>query len=217
MVIAEIKSLADINEMIKSFRKIFIVGCGECVSVCLTGGQKQVELLSSALRISGRNDKEKRILKGKTISRQCEPKFLEQINKDIEESDAVLSMACGAGVQTLSEKFRKIPVFPAMDTKFIGVSDEAGNFIEMCSACGDCILSLTGGICPVTRCPKGLLNGPCGGSKNGKCEANPETPCAWLLIYEKMKELNKLEELKNINNPKDWSKNMRPGKVKAGI
>ncbi len=217
MVIAEIKSLKDIKKMIENFKRVLIVGCGECVSVCLTGGQKQVELLSSALRISSRNNKEKRILKGKTISRQCEPKYLENIKKDIEESDAVLSMACGAGVQALSEKFRKIPVFPAMNTKFIGVSDEEGNFIEMCAACGDCILSLTGGICPVTRCPKGLLNGPCGGSKNGKCEANPETPCAWLLIYERMKELDKIDDLKNINSPKDWSKNMRPGKLKAGI
>jgi ferredoxin len=215
MVVAEIKPLTEIKEMVKKFKKILVLGCGDCVSVCLSGGKKQVELLASALRTAKRMEGDDITIGEKTILRQCEPKFIDQIIDDASGYDAVVSMACGAGVQALVEKIASLPVLPAMNTRFIGVSNGEGDFLEMCSACGECIISETGGICPVTRCAKGLMNGPCGGSKNGRCEASPDIPCAWILIYEKMKELGRLEDLKKIAGIKNWSKHSKPGRYET--
>jgi len=215
MVVAEIKPLTEIKETVRKFKKILVLGCGDCVSVCLSGGRKQVELLASALRTAKRMEGDDATIGEETILRQCEPKFIDRIIDEASRYDAVISMACGAGVQSLVEKLAGVPVLPAMNTKFIGSSSGEGDFLEMCSACGECIISETGGICPVTRCPKGLMNGPCGGSKNGKCEAGPDIPCAWILIYEKMKELGRLEDLKKIAGVKNWSKHRKPGRYEA--
>lgn len=217
MVVAEIKPLKEIKEMVKKFKKILVLGCGDCVSVCLSGGKQQVELLSTALRMAKKLDADEANIGEQTILRQCEPKFIERIRDEASRYDVIVSMACGAGVQALVDGIRNIPVLPAMNTKFIGAANGAGDFLEMCSACGECLISQTGGICPVTRCPKGLLNGPCGGSRNGKCEAGPDIPCAWILIYDKMKELGRLEDLRNIIDAKDWSKNRRPGRYETAI
>jgi len=215
MVVAEIKPLKEIKEMVKKYKKILVLGCGDCVSVCLSGGKKQVELLASALRTANRIEGEDVTVGEETIVRQCEPKFIDNIIDEASHYDAVLSMACGAGVQGVVEKLGSLPVLPAMDTKFIGISSGTGDFLEMCSACGECIISQTGGICPVTRCPKGLMNGPCGGSKNGKCEASPDIPCAWILIYEKMKELGRLDDMKKIAGIKRWSRHGKPGRYET--
>jgi len=212
MVIAEIKPFGEIKEIVKNHDRILVMGCGSCVSVCLSGGKKQVELLASALRMSKKMDGFDAVISERTIARQCEPRFIDQIKDEASHYDIVLSMGCGAGVQELAERLNSIPVLPAMNTLFIGSADGEGNFLEMCSACGECILSLTGGICPVTRCPKGLLNGPCGGSKNKKCEVSPDIPCAWIMIYERMKALGKLDVLKKSIGAKDWSKQQRPGR-----
>jgi ferredoxin len=212
MIVAEIKPLSEIKDMIKNYNKVFVMGCGTCMAVCMSGGKKQVELLASALRMARRNDGGEIDIGEKTLARQCEPKFVEQIRDEAAQYEAILSMGCGAGVQELAEKLNNIPVLPAMNTRFLGAADGEGNFLEMCTACGDCILSLTGGICPVTRCAKGLLNGPCGGAKNGKCEVSPDIFCGWLLIYERMKELGKLNDFKKLIEPKDWSKGQKPGK-----
>jgi ferredoxin len=215
MVVAEIKPFEEIKEMLKNYKNILVLGCGTCVAVCLTGGKKQVELLASALRMANKIDDNDVKIGERTLGRQCEPKFVEQLKDDVPKYDVVLSMGCGAGVQELAQKLGKIPVLPAMNTRFIGSADEEGNFTEMCAACGDCIISLTGGICPVANCPKGLLNGPCGGTKDGKCEVSPDIPCAWVMIYERLKDLGKLDDIKQIINPKKWSKNQRPGKYKV--
>jgi ferredoxin len=212
MIVAEIKPFEEIKGLLKKYKKILVVGCGTCMAVCMSGGKKQVELLASTLRLSKKAEGEEVTVAERTIGRQCEPKFVDQIKDEASNYEVILSMGCGAGVQEISERLKNIPVLPAMNTSFIGVSDGEGNFIEMCAACGDCILSLTGGICPVARCPKGLLNGPCGGTKNGKCEVSPDIPCAWVLIYERMKELGRLDDLKREIGAKDWSKNQRPGK-----
>lgn len=211
MIVADIKPLAEIKEMLKNYRRILVLGCGTCVAVCLTGGKRQVELLASALRMIKKEERKDFIVGERTLVRQCEPRFIDQIKDEISDYEVILSMGCGAGVQEIVERLRTVSVLPAMNTMFIGSADGNGNFLEMCAACGDCILSLTGGICPLARCPKGLLNGPCGGTKNGKCEVSPDIPCAWVLIYERMKEIGRLDELKKEIDAKDWSKTRRPG------
>jgi ferredoxin len=212
MIIAEIKPFQEIKNSLKKYNKILIAGCGSCVTICLSGGKKQVELLASALRTARKVEGDEIIVGEKVIPRQCEPKFVDMIKDEASQYDVILSMGCGAGVQEIAERLGNIPVLPALNTTFLGVSDGEGHFTEMCSACGDCILTLTGGICPVTRCPKGLLNGPCGGTKNGKCEVSQDIPCAWVLIYEKMRDLGKLDALKKTIGAKNWSKVRRPGK-----
>jgi ferredoxin len=212
MVIAEIKPFSEIKDMLKEYKKILVAGCGSCTTVCLSGGKKQVELLASALRMSRNIEGDEVDVGERTIPRQCEPKFVDQVKDEASQYEVILSMGCGAGAQELAERLNTVPVLPAMNTRFIGVADTEGNFLEFCAACGDCILSLTGGICPVARCPKGLLNGPCGGTKNGKCEVSPDIPCAWVMIYERLKALGKLEDLKKTIAAKDWSKGQRPGK-----
>jgi len=215
MVIAEIKPFSEIKDMLKNYKKVLVAGCGTCMAICLSGGKKQVELLASALRMARKMDGSEIEVGERTIPRQCEPKFVDQIKDEAAQYEVILSMGCGAGVQEIAERLNPVPVLPAMNTRFIGAADAEGNFSEMCAACGDCILSLTGGICPVARCPKGLLNGPCGGTKNGKCEVSPDIPCAWVMIYERLKELGKLDELKKIIGPKEWSKGQRPGRYKV--
>lgn len=212
MIVAEIKSFREIKDMLNDYNKIFVIGCGTCVTVCLTGGERQVELLASALRMARKIEGNEITIGKRTISRQCDPEFVDQIKDEAIQYDAILSMGCGAGVQGIAERLGNIPVLPAMNTMFIGVSNGEGNFTEVCAACGDCVLSLTGGICPVARCPKGLLNGPCGGTKNGKCEVSQDIPCAWVMIYERLKDLGRLEDFKKTIDAKDWSKGQRPGR-----
>jgi hypothetical protein len=178
----------------------------------MSGGERQVELLASALRMAGEREGKKVKLGERTILRQCDPEFIEQIKEECSQYDAVLSMACGAGVQGISEWMKNAVVLPAMNTRFIGLSDGQGKWVEICTACGDCVLGTTGGICPVTSCPKGILNGPCGGNKKGMCEVSPDIPCAWVRIYERMRDLGKLDELKKEAGAKDWSKKQRPGR-----
>ncbi|MBT9171233.1 MAG: hypothetical protein DDT18_01605 [Actinobacteria bacterium] len=210
MIVAEVKSFGEIRDMLKDYKKVLIVGCGTCVTVCLSGGERQVELLALALRMARKVEGSEIIVGERTILRQCDPELIDQMKDEAFQYDAILSMSCGAGVQCISERF-SIPVLPAMNTRFIGISDGPGIWVEMCVACGDCMLSLTGGICPIARCPKGLLNGPCGGTNDGKCEVSPEIPCAWVSIYEKLKKINRLDDFKRIIGPKDWSKAQSPG------
>lgn len=209
MIVGEIKPFEEIKEMLKDYKKILVVGCGTCMSVCLSGGRKQVELLASSLRkeIEGEG-----VTVGEyTVARQCEPRFVEQIKDEAYQYEAILSMGCGAGVQGIVERFKDIPVLPALNTKFIGISDGHGKWIEVCAACGDCILAKTGGICPVARCPKSLFNGPCGGSRGGKCEISPSLPCVWHLIIERLSRLGYLHKLNELIPPKNWSISLPKG------
>jgi len=204
MIVAERKPLSEIKKMISTYKKVLILGCGSCVTVCLTGGRKQVELLASALRSMKKAEGEEITIGERTIPRQCEPKFVDQIMEEASRYDAVLSMACGAGVQGIVDRLEKLPVLPAMNTTFLGMADAEGNFKEVCLACGNCLLAFTGGICPVARCAKSLISGPCGGSQGGLCEASKVNPCVWQLIYNRLKELNMLHLLKNMSNKRKW-------------
>jgi hypothetical protein len=149
-----------------------------------------------------------------TIERQCDNVFIEQAAEAIERNDAVLSLGCGAGVQALAERFETKPVYAGLNTSFIGILEEQGVWTEKCTACGACVLSEYGGICPITRCAKSILNGPCGGSQDGKCEIRPDQECAWQLIYQRLKDIGQLDKLKEVKPPKDWSKSLSGGSRK---
>ncbi|MEW6585106.1 MAG: methylenetetrahydrofolate reductase C-terminal domain-containing protein [Nitrospirota bacterium] len=211
MIVAELKPFEEIKEMLKDYKKALILGCGSCVTVCMSGGERQVELLASALRMARKLEGEEITIGEKTILRQCDPEFIDQIKGEVSRYDAILSMACGAGVQGLAEMFGNLPVLPAMNTTFIGVSDGQGRWVEVCAACGNCILSETGGICPVARCAKGLISGPCGGSQSGFCEVSRENPCVWQQIYIRLAGLNKLHLLKGLSEKR--KKPVRPRKL----
>lgn len=202
MIVAELKPFKEIENMLRDYKKVMVLGCGTCVTVCMSGGERQVELLASALRMAGRLERNEIIAGEKTILRQCDPEFIDQIKDEASNYDAILSMACGAGVQGVAERLAGIHILPAMNTTFIGVSDGQGTWIEACAACGDCILDRTGGICPVARCAKSLINGPCGGSKGGLCEVSKNNPCVWQQIYARLGKLNLISLLKGMSQPK---------------
>jgi len=205
MIIAEGKPIKEILGMIEPYDKILVVGCKGCVTVCSTGGEKEVGILSSVLRLARQAQGRNLELKEVTLERQCDTEYLEGMREYIDGYESVLSLACGAGIQFVAEKFRKHPVLPGVNTQFIGVTEEQGIWTERCQACGNCVLDRTGGICPVTRCSKSLFNGPCGGSKKGKCEIDPQVDCGWQVIYDRLKELGQLDKLETILPVKDWS------------
>jgi ferredoxin len=211
MIVAETKPLYEIVSSISRYKDILVVGCGSCVTVCLTGGSKAAEDLVHELSLPYRYKGDPPLFRIANVIRQCEKDLVEE-NLEIPQSiDAILSLACGAGVQTVSEVYPHLPVIPALNTTFLGAVDEPGIWQEKCRGCGDCILAETGGICPVTRCAKQLFNGPCGGAKNGMCEIRSDVPCAWNLIIERLIALDMMENLSRIIPPRDWSKDRSGG------
>lgn len=212
MIVAERKPFDEIKEMLAPYKRVLVLGCGTCVAVCWAGGEKEVAVLATQLRMAF---PEKTFHEG-IIQRQCEIEMLQDIKDKVGEIDAVLSLACGVGVQTTSQVYPTVPVLPALNTTFMGQPEKEGVWVETCQACGDCILDLTGGICPNARCAKGLLNGPCGGvRKGGKCESDPEKDCAWVLIYKQLEKQGKLDLMKKINAPRNNRAVKRPGRVTA--
>ena len=205
MIIADKKPVEEIIEQVKDFEKILIVGCNECVTVCEAGGKKEVGVLASSLRMYFMNQGKDVKVDERTLERQCDKEYLEEIRNIIDDYEAVISLACGVGVQFMAEKYMNKPVFPGVNTCFLGATEERGVWTERCQACGQCILGMTGGICPVSRCAKRLLNGPCGGSTKGKCELSKDLDCAWQLIIDRLKELDRLEDYEKLMPIKDWS------------
>jgi ferredoxin len=205
MIVAERKPLDAIIEMLDGQSKVLAVGCGTCVTVCLAGGKKEVAMLASSLRMATGINGEPLQVDETSVQRQCETEYIETLDEKIKEYDAVVSLGCGVGVQYLAERFPDKRIIPALDTKFMGGPTEAGVWEERCQGCGSCMLGSTGGVCPISRCAKQLMNGPCGGSKNGHCEIDEDIPCAWQLIWERMDKLGRIEELMEISSPKDWS------------
>jgi ferredoxin len=205
MIVAERKPIEEIMEFIRGCKKILVLGCNECVTVCYAGGKKEVEILASALAMASMKEGRELQVKEVTLERQCDHEYLEEIRGFIDEYDAVISLACGVGVQFLAEKYLQIPVYPGVNTLFMGVTEQRGVWTERCQGCGQCILGQTAGICPIARCAKRLLNGPCGGSTKGKCEINPELDCAWQLIIDRLKELGRLDDYDELIPVKDWS------------
>ncbi|MBE0481550.1 MAG: methylenetetrahydrofolate reductase C-terminal domain-containing protein [Dehalococcoidia bacterium] len=213
MIVGERKPFEEIKGSIQGYKKVLIMGCGTCVSVCMAGGEKEVELLASQLRMANKlagNDQE---IGEETIQRQCDREYIEPVMEKAKKYDAVLSMACGAGVQLLADILEPMPVLPGLNTRFIGVAEAEGTWSEQCRACGNCVLANYGGICPIARCPKSILNGPCGGSQNGKCETSKDRDCAWALIYERLKKQGRLANIMTVNPPKDFRTQENPGRV----
>jgi len=204
MITAERKPMEELTECMKPFGRILLVGCNECVTVCAAGGRKEVGLLSSALQMHFMKENKPFEVKELTLERQCDPEYVEELVPHINQVDAVLSMACGCGVQEIAKRYKEKPVFPAVNTKFMGASESQGVWAERCQGCGDCVLGITGGVCPIARCSKQLLNGPCGGSTNGKCEIDSSVDCAWQLIWDRLKALGKSELYEENIPAKDW-------------
>ncbi len=204
MVKGKRKAIKEIKDAINGYNKILVVGCGGCVSVCLAGGQKEVISLNTELNVLFKLGSLPNRCKGYTVERQCNEKHLKDLDEIVKEYDCLLSMACGAGVQLLAERFCHIPVFPAINTTSIGIDRDLGVYEERCRACGECIIGFTGGTCPITRCAKGLFNGPCGGVHDGKCEVSDETPCAWVEIYNRLKEQDRLDNILTVFTSVKW-------------
>ncbi|MCS7242220.1 MAG: methylenetetrahydrofolate reductase C-terminal domain-containing protein [Candidatus Caldatribacterium sp.] len=199
MIVGERKPLKEVLELLSPHRKVLVVGCGACVTVCLAGGEREARELALLLRLKGFETE------ATSVERQCEREFLVPLRESIRTFSAVLSLACGVGVQVVSDTVPEVPVFPGLNTSFMGAPLAVGVFEERCIGCGECIVHRFGNICPVARCAKSLLNGPCGGSRGGKCEVRPERDCAWQLIYERMRALGRVEELFAIQPPKNWA------------
>jgi ferredoxin len=191
--------------------KVLVLGCGTCVTVCLAGGQREVGIIASALRMASKIRDNALEVEELTIERQCDNVFIETAAEAVERNDAVLSLGCGAGVQAIAERYSNKPVYAGLDTAFLGILEERGVWTEKCSACGACVLHEYGGVCPITQCAKRLLNGPCGGSREDRCEVRPDRPCAWQLIYQRLKDLNQLDRLRQIQAPKNWAASLDGG------
>jgi ferredoxin len=204
MITAERKPMEELTECVKNYERILLVGCNECVTVCAAGGRKEVALLASSLQMDAMQKGKTLDIKEITLERQCDPEYIEELTPHIDRVDAVMSMACGCGVQEIARRFKDKPVFPAVNTKFMGASERQGIWAERCQGCGSCLLGLTGGICPIARCAKRLFNGPCGGSSNGKCEINPELDCAWQLIWDRLKALGMEKQYEEIIPARNW-------------
>jgi len=211
MIIGKLKPLDEIVSSISRFRNVFIVGCGSCVTVCLSGGEREAKALGRELADPARYENAPPAVRVDTFQRQCERDLVQSYLTVPPDTEAILSLACGAGVQTLSSVFQKLPVIPALNTTFLGALDEPGTWREKCLGCGDCVLTYTAGICPTARCAKRLLNGPCGGSSRGKCEISKDVDCAWNLIVNRLKDLDRLEDYEKLSAIKDWSQDRGRG------
>jgi ferredoxin len=204
MITAERKPLEELIEFIRPYKRILLLGCNECVTVCAAGGRKEVGLLASGLQMAMLKNGINIEIRQHTVERQCDPEYVEEVVPLLDGTEAIMSMACGCGVQQLAGRFRDKPVFPAVNTKFMGASERQGVWVERCQGCGNCLLGLTGGICPIARCAKQLMNGPCGGSTAGHCEISEDVDCVWQLIWDRLKALGQVERYLEIMPAKDW-------------
>ena len=209
MIITQKKPIGELMEMLGDARRVALLGCGSCATVCATGGEAQIAELTEYLEAHGRE-----VTASVTADYCCMNLGVKSAMKKLMASrpDAVVCMSCGDGVQ-VAANHTDIPVYPSNNTLFLGESRRLGLFEEACHQCGDCMLGSTGGICPVTRCAKSLVNGPCGGSKNGKCEVNPDKDCAWIQIYYRLEKLGMLDRLTTRRRDKDYSTVIYPRTV----
>lgn len=205
MIIAERKPMKELLSMVSGVKRLLIVGCRGCVAVCSAGGDKEVAILAAALRLGVKRAGGDIDIQQDTLIRQCDPEYIDPLNEKASGFDAVLSMACGVGVNFVADRCPDVNVLPALNTTFYGANLSSGEWKEMCAGCGACVLHLTGGLCPVARCAKSLSNGPCGGSQGGRCEINPDVACIWQQIYDKMSSMNRKEELRQIMPIRDWA------------
>jgi ferredoxin len=209
-VITEQKPFEEIEGCLEKDKRVYLIGCGTCATMCHTGGKSEVLEMKGKLEEIG-----KEVTGWMVIPIACDSlvkEALQESAKVIDKAGSILVMACGFGVQTVA-RYSDKPVIPALNTLFLGQEDIPGHFSEVCIQCGECILAWTSGICPIATCPKGLINGPCGGAKNGKCEVDPKKDCAWALIYERLKKRGRLDNMRRIYPPRDFRASIKPGKA----
>ena len=202
------KPFEEVTQYLDKCGRVYIIGCGTCATTCHTGGKSEVLEMKDKLEAAG-----KEVTGWMVIPTTCDEltrDALKENAKAVDAADCILVMACAFGVQTVTLYTSK-PVYPALNTLFIGKEETPGYFTEICMQCGNCLLAQTAGICPLVRCAKSLLNGPCGGSVDGKCEISPDIPCAWQIIYDRLAALGQLDKLEEIEPPRDWSSSQAGG------
>ena len=209
--ITQKKPEKEIERLLKGLNRIFIIGCGTCTTLTRTGGEPEVRAMQEDLAEKGK------MITGQTVVPvACDNltrEFLSDFGEQIDQADTLLIMSCAFGVQTIARQLKKM-VVPAVDTLFIGKETAVGLFDEICTQCGTCIIGETGGICPVTNCHKGLVNGPCGGTNHGKCEIDVAKDCVWTLIYNRLNELGRLDSMRRYQKPRNHLGEPTPGKFK---
>ncbi len=216
MIVADRKSLDEILAMVEDDKKVLVVGCKGCVTVCNVGGQKEVDILASSIKIARKKSGKEIDIDTKTLERQCDKEYVELINETVADYDSVISLACGVGPQFLSEMYKDQTFYPGVNTTFFGGATEHGVWEERCAGCGTCGIHNFGGLCPIARCAKSLMNGPCGGSSDGICEVNKDTECIWDSIVRKKMEAGKIEDLQRVVGIKNW-KTARDGGPRKSI
>jgi ferredoxin len=209
MIISEKKDSKELLEKLRDYESFFLIGCSECASLCGTGNEEALDELSKLINAEGKKVTGKLVPKTgcQTLGTKIE---LKKDKEACDAADAIIVMSCGAGTQSAVEIFPDKPVYPSNDSIFLGNMTRFQMFDERCSLCGECIIDMTGGICPITNCPKGLLNGPCGGTSDGNCEVSPDIKCAWVRIYERLNKIGRLDDMKKPMEAKDWSKGQKP-------
>lgn len=205
MICAERKPFDEIMKLVEGKKKVLLLGCGTCVKVCFAGGDKEVAQLALQMNLANKKAKRNVTVTEMTIERQCEDEFIQDVAGQVKDYDVVMSMACGVGVQMVASRHPKTNVVPGVNTTFYGYLEKQGLFMENCQGCGTCVLGEYGAVCPVARCSKSLMNGPCGGSHDGKCEVNDDILCGWQMIYDRLKALGQLDKLNKTVPPKNWS------------
>lgn len=204
MIIAERKPINEIMNMVQDAKRILVLGCRGCVTVCSTGGEREVEILASLIRLGKQKMGQATEVIEATLVRQCDREYVEGIDQWDGQYDAIVSMACGVGVNFIANLRPMDKVYPGVNTTAFGGSSDQGIWSEQCAGCGDCVLHLTGGLCPVARCAKSLMNGPCGGSVEGRCEIHKEIPCIWQSIHDRLERIGKQNDMERIAPIRDW-------------
>lgn len=215
MITAEWKPIEELVSSLAGYRNVLLVGCATCVAECAAGGEREVQTLAPLLTMALAKQGQEINIRTATLERQCEPEFYDDIAEAAAEVDAIMSLACGIGMQLMAEQFDPLPMLPGVNTTSLAIREEPGLWTTRCAACGDCVLGETFGLCPVSRCAKSLLNGPCGGTReNGKCEVDPDTDCIWRLIVERATARGRLDALATVRQPKDWSHSQHGGPMR---
>jgi ferredoxin len=216
VIFAEWKPLDELVDNLKAHKKVLLVGCATCVAECAAGGEKETETLAPLLSMALKKQGHTVEITTATLEKQCEWEFVEDLAEKVTNVDAIMSLACGIGIQALAERFDPMPVYPGVNTSSLTIREEAGVWAGRCAACGDCVLDQTFGLCPIARCAKSLLNGPCGGTrKDGKCEVNEDVDCIWNLIVERAEQRGQLGSLAEVKKSKNWSNSRHGGPKKV--
>ena len=213
MIVTAQKPLDEILDFLSPYNSILVAGCDGCTQP--PRGLREARTLAQLLELGGKLRNKNFNLRVTTLPKQCDSYLtLTTLETQIADTEAILSLACGLGVQTITQVLPDCPAFPSQNTLFVGAEiREDSTLEERCAACGDCMLAITGGICPIARCAKSLLNGPCGGSQHGKCEIDPEKDCAWDLVIKRLGKLGRVSDLEEIRAPRNFGQVVRPGRI----